>query len=95
MLACTAPGWSIRNTRAFAGRATSGIAAAAAGTVPLPRQSPRCFSSTGTSSARVVSPTTTRVAPSGRTLARWKATRSSRSSAAIEASVPLPVNGIA
>ena len=62
---------------------------------PSPFQSPKCFSSNGTTSSRVVSPTTIRVAFSGRTHCRWKSTSSSRPSAPIEASVPVPLNGIA
>jgi hypothetical protein len=42
-----------------------------------------------------VSPTTISVALSGRSQSRWKATRSSRVSEAIDASVPEPLKGIA
>ena len=58
-------------------------------------QSPRRASSSGTIWARVVSPTTITRALSGCSQSRWNATRSSRVSDAIDASVPLPVNGIA
>ena len=95
IVACTAPGWSTRYTVGLAGRCTCGICARAAGAAPSPCQSPKCFSSSGTISSRVVSPTTISVAFSGRTHCWWKATRSSRVSEPIEASVPLPLNGIA
>ncbi|KLO01480.1 hypothetical protein AA979_00570 [Stenotrophomonas maltophilia] len=64
-LACTAPGWSIRNTRGPFGSATS-VAAFTCGASPVAFQSPSCLSSSGTISARVVSPTTIRVPFCGR-----------------------------
>ena len=94
IVAWTAPGWSIRYTAGRAGRGTSATGRAWAA-APAPFQSPKCFSSSGTTSSRVVSPTTIRVAFSGRTHCRWKSTSSSRPSAPIEASVPVPLNGIA
>ncbi len=93
-LAWIAPGWSTRNTRGLAGRATVGTATGV-GASPSPFQLPRCFSSTGRISSSVVAPVTIRVAPSGRTHCLWKATRSSRVSAAMDSSVPVPLNGIA
>ena len=65
-----APGWSTRNTRGSDGSSTVGTAIAA-GASPSPAQSPKCFSSIGTISASVVSPTTIIVAPCGRTQSRW------------------------
>ena len=59
------------------------------------RQSPKCFSSSGRSVSAATSPVTISVALSGRIQSRWNATSSSRVSAAIDASVPDPVNGIA
>ena len=94
MLLCTAPGLSTRNTRGAEGVAASGSALDGRG-VPAACQPPKCFSSTGRTRAAVVSPVTIRVALSGRSQSRWKATRSSRVSAATDASVPEPVNGMA
>ena len=70
ILAWMAPGWSSRNTRGLEGSATAGTATGLAA-LPVPFQVPRCFSSTGTIPASVVSPVTISVAPSGRTQAWW------------------------
>jgi hypothetical protein len=67
-----APGWSIRNTRGFAGSATGGIALAGAPAGAF--QSPNCFSSSGMISASVVSPTIITVAVSGRSCSACQAT---------------------
>lgn len=88
MVACTAPGWSTRNTRGLACAGAGGIAAAAAPAAGA-CQSPKYFSSSGRISFIVVSPTTTRVASCGRSACACQASRSARVSAAIEASVPL------
>ena len=95
MLACTAPGWSIRNTRGCLGRATCAdlrLGRRVAGALPVAEV---LVEQRHDLLQRGVADDDQRRVLSGRTQSRWKATRSSRVSEPIDASVPLPLNGIA